>query len=202
MKKCIICEQRDADSSEHKILKCLYKYFNPNNDKMYFVDFINNDKEIKGPKAEIIQYSKVLCFKCNGALTQKSDNEFEQLIKSIHNGLNKDNSVKLTLYEDNQLMLYKYLSKILACRINFVDYRVPKSIRDFILNDNICLDDLEGTFYLSISGSNKNYFYHLGRSGYIIEDGYWFLEEYCIGKIRFDFAFKVSHTENELLYKK
>lgn len=199
MKKCIICNEREAKTSEHKILRSLYHYFNPENIKRELINEYGEIKDIQGPKSKIIKFNKNLCYVCNGSSTQKSDNCFNNFIKEIHEGLNLNNNIKIRLNIEDKVNIYKYLCKILSCRIDMVGYEVPDKIINFILNENINIDELDNYIYFNICGAVDNSIYKLGRSAYVIENEYWFLEDYCIGFIRFDFAFYIGNKRNKKL---
>jgi hypothetical protein len=190
MKKCIICNEREATTSEHKILKCLYSYFNPNNDLMGYIKDINNldnFKLIQGSKSKFLKFNKNLCADCNGSLTQKHDNSFEKLIKSIDNDLTNNGYSKYTLKEDDNVNVAKYLLKIMICRIDNLGYNIPEGMKYFILHGNY--DYYMDNIKIVISGSSYDRFFHPGLLNYYENKICWALEDYCIGKLRFDIYF-------------
>jgi len=119
-KKCWICEIEDATTDEHVIMKGAFDRILGKIEKgeeVYFhYDEGKKNIPVKSYKNTRLTFNKIICNKCNEALTQPFDNEFLLFIERLQNSKNliiARNKFSLTPFNKTNLALY--FIKIFGC---------------------------------------------------------------------------------------
>ena len=160
IKTCILCNKRPADTREHKFLASIFKYISEKTGKNYLhyrgINSTTNisdliPSKIQGKGAKILKYEKNLCSICNSKDTQKMDNAFLYLFKTLYETLIDEELKNINVMNSNitgldvevdnidlqkSLLInaLRYLGKYLLCRIDYQDsYIIPESLREFVL---------------------------------------------------------------------
>lgn len=177
MSKCILCQEKEAVTREHKYLRSLCKVlFNSANDQEYCdkIVFLQDKNiltrydEVQSSTSDILTFGKVLCKECNGSRTQKLDNSFQELAEiSMKYSQNYDKSRGYITFNNINLINYskRYMLKVLVCRMNEKEYDVPELLRKIIL-DGECLDKVK----LLMRYDNNTKFYTFCEMGDLIVD--------------------------------
>lgn len=142
MNNCWICNSL-ADSAEHKFKKTdLIKLhgkgpYEGENKLFYFKDYLS---KIRGPRADIVKYSKSLYQNCNTTFSQPFDYAYETFISWMFE--NEENIIRRRVvnlchtyganFEESQRNLYKYFAKSFGCRLIEEGYEVPKDVKELL----------------------------------------------------------------------
>lgn len=142
MNSCWICNST-ADSAEHKFKKTdLIRLhgkgpYEGENGLFHFKDYL---AKIRGPRAEVVKYSKSLCQNCNTTLSQPFDYAYDTFMSWVFE--NEEDVIRKRFnnllhvygenFEDSQRNLYKYFAKSFGCRLIEEGYLVPKDVKDLL----------------------------------------------------------------------
>ena len=145
-RKCILCCERPADTSEHAFKKNVFReLFAESNEKGFFVPDLGRPElrhKVEGPRSKHLQPVKNLCATCNNKLSQPFDRAFEILDRFVrHNAtsLVETPTIKIaTLFPDSSgeetlLNLKRYFAKAMACYLDRKDLPIPPTLRNLFL---------------------------------------------------------------------
>lgn len=142
---CWICNQKEADSGEHRFKKSLIKAFHgkPFTDEvLYYSGDIS--LRLEGSNNKKVKFPRVICSDCNGTLTSTHDKAFDKFIayglnhfdQLYESGVIDFKEIYGDKWSDEKRNLYKYLAKHAGCKVVTAgrEYDV-KSLANFILSD-------------------------------------------------------------------
>jgi hypothetical protein len=139
---CWICEERIADSREHKLKASDVKRHHGKKfkDKMFLI--IGGDElEIDNYKSPDVKFEKVICEICNNERTAPHDNAYDIFAKYILNSYEKLITEKVFDFFDifgsdwisQKKNLYRYFAKHAGCKIVTGNYDyIVRDLADFI----------------------------------------------------------------------
>lgn len=136
-KICWICNQREANSGEHIILKSVLDFVmgQPDKSSPRFVNRLSGTKNkgVHSFKNKSLKFKKSICEYCNNTVTQPYDTAFKNFVEKVFGSKRlvlarqKISFSHLTTDEKRDLALY--FIKILGCLIVEARWRIPN--KDF-----------------------------------------------------------------------
>jgi hypothetical protein len=211
LKICILCNQREATTREHKILACFIRDITKKeDDKSVFIHKVSNMKNgvfnlfrtANNHNGGALKFSsKQLCAHCNNVYSSKMDKAFKDFIDELYK-VNEEKKEDFCFR--NGKNIFRYLFKVIMCRLDEEGFCVPNELREMILNttsinydlaklsialnEECSLEDAE-TKEVYYSWENTN----TGRLG-IKNSKTLVLEGYTVKGVRIDFTYKLKEA--------
>ena len=138
-KKCVLCLECDATTSEHFFKADIYRELFPDGKTLYTKLDGTKPVKINGSKADKLKASCFnLCGPCNNAHSQEADKVFTAVDRHLRNNLDSILTKKELRMEDvfgsetsmSAMHFLRYCSKHLACQLDRGGNRVPSVLRD------------------------------------------------------------------------
>ncbi len=141
---CWICRRFAKGSREHKIKATDIR----RNFKGEVMHISNSDgssgfRIAQGQNSRHLKYDSSICEKCNNAVTQESDNAYDELISMIEDNDSDRNSIDLAirshLFESTShlfLPLFRYFAKRIGCHLAEIGAPIPIHLSRFVAKKN------------------------------------------------------------------
>jgi hypothetical protein len=158
--KCWICETEDATTNEHVVMQSVVELILGKIEigQQGFFHYNNGKKNIplKSYKNNRLTFNKIICGKCNGALSQPYDNEFKSLIMSMQKSKRLIIArKKVSLAKFDREKIANYFIKILGCLLErdngFLDANDRRLFRDSILSGHVYTSNVFVSFHRDIN---------------------------------------------------